>query len=50
MSTMILKKVQLMEIVVRQNGLNQPGVENFPIRFVLGISGYAIKGIITHDT
>ena len=24
---------------MRQNGLNRPGVANFPIHFVLGVSG-----------
>ena len=34
-STMIPKEVQFMH----QNGLNQSGVANFPIHFVLSVSG-----------
>ena len=37
------KEVQFMEILARQNGLNQPGVANFPIHFVLGVSGTCNK-------
>ena len=42
-STVIPKEVQFTEILVRQNGLNQSGVANFPIHFVLGVSGSCNK-------
>ena len=38
-SAMMLEGVQFTEILTRQNGLNQPGVAIFLIRFVLGTSG-----------
>jgi len=38
-STMMLEEAQFTEILVHQNGLNQPSVANLPIHFVLGISG-----------
>ena len=37
------KEVQITEILAHQNGLNQPGVANFPIHFVLGVSGACNK-------
>ena len=37
---MIPKEVQFMEILARQNGL---GVADFPIHFVLGVSGACNK-------
>jgi len=36
---MMLEEAQFTEILVRQNGPNQPGVTNLPICFVLGVSG-----------
>jgi len=36
---MMLEEAQFTEILGHQNGLNQPGVVNLPIHFVLGISG-----------
>jgi len=36
---MMLEEAQFTEILARQNGLNQPGVANLPIHFVLGVSG-----------
>jgi len=49
-STMILEEAQFTEILASQNGLNQPGVANLPIHFVLGVSGQVTNYIITHDT
>jgi len=49
-STMMLEEAQFTEIFARQNGLNQPGVANLPIYFVLGVSGHVINYIITNDT
>jgi len=36
---MMLEEAQFTEILAGQNGLNQPGVANPPIHFVLDISG-----------
>jgi len=38
-STMMLEEAQFTEILVRQNGLNQPGVANPTIHFILGVLG-----------
>ena len=47
----ILMLFQFMEILAHQNGLNQRGVANFPIHFVLDVSGpYVMNNIITRDT
>jgi len=35
---MMLEEAQFTEILVRQNGQNQPGVANLPIHFVLGVT------------
>ena len=37
------KEVQFTEIVLCKNGLNRSGVANFPIHFVLGVSGACNK-------
>ena len=34
---------QFTEILARQNGLDQPSIANFSIRFVLGVSGACNK-------
>ena len=49
-STMMLEEAQFTEIFARQNGLNQPGVANLPIHFVLGVSGHVINYVIIRNT
>jgi len=49
-STMMLEEAQFIEMLVRQNGLNQPGVANPPYILYWAFQGHVINCIITRDT